>query len=157
MNNETKEKFMILLSQMHEDQNMFLCDCRDRCGKYPVSGQGLTVQHGEVREPDDFRHEQYLTVIENGRRIVFSGCSHRGVLNIVEWMRPDVLVGGFHFKKLDPDGEGRAALESAAGTLMQGETIYYTGHCTGDAQFDFLKVRMGERLHGLYTGLEIVL
>lgn len=24
MNNETKEKFMILLSQMHEDQNMFL-------------------------------------------------------------------------------------------------------------------------------------
>lgn len=28
--------------------------------------------------PDDFRHEQYLLIEENGRRILISGCSHKG-------------------------------------------------------------------------------
>ena len=52
--------------------------------------------------PEDFRHEQYLIVHEKGRRIVFSGCSHRGILNIAHWLKPDVLIGGFTSKSWTP-------------------------------------------------------
>jgi len=113
---------------------------------------GLTVLENGVLQPDDFRHEQYLLVEEGEKRILISGCSHKGILNLVHWFRPDVLIGGFPFMKLDPDGPGREALEQAAETLLGYNTVYYTGHCTGEAQFRFLKDRMGDRLHAISTG-----
>ena len=118
----------------------------------PADPFGLKVLENGVLRPEDFRHEQYLLVEEAGKRILFSGCSHKGIRNIVHWFRPDVLIGGFHFMKLDPAGDGAEALETAARELMGYPTVYYTGHCTGERQFAFLKERMGERLHGLSTG-----
>lgn len=112
---------------------------------------GLTMGEGH---PEDFRHEQYLLIEERGKRICFSGCSHKGILNIVDWFRPDVLIGGFHFKQLDPVRDGDRLAE-AARRLMEYPTLYYTGHCTGENQFDFLKRLMGDRLHVLSTGSRI--
>ena len=95
---------------------------------------------------------------EKGKRICISGCSHKGILNIVSWFRPDVLVGGFHFMKLDPAVPADAeVLDTAATRLLDGNTRYYTGHCTGESQFAFLKARMGNRLQALSTGCVIQL
>lgn len=125
------------------------------CAGYPEPcpsySTGLTVLRKDKHEQDDFRHEQYLLIREGEKRIVISGCSHRGVLNIKTWFAPDVFVGGFHFMKLDPEKD-RIKLRAAASALMQKETVYFTGHCTGDAQYDLLKEVMGERLHRLSTG-----
>ena len=129
-----------------------LTACAGRKAEYPDSAQGMCVKTDSGFAPDTFAHEQYLVIEENGRRIVVSGCSHKGVLNIVNWLSPDVLIGGFHFMKLDPEGGGRAFLESAADTLLALPCVYYTGHCTGEAPFAFLKARMGDRLHALKTG-----
>ena len=119
----------------------------------PFGSFGLTMESGGQIRPDDFRHEQYLLMEEQGRRICVSGCSHKGILNIVSWFRPDVLVGGFHFMKLDPAVAADAeALDAAAARLLQSPALYYTGHCTGQSQFDFLKERMGDRLQALSTG-----
>lgn len=115
---------------------------------------GLTVRERMGPVPEDFRHEQYLLVEEKGKRILISGCSHRGMGNILDHFRPDVLIGGFHFMKMDPEGE---ALEAAGNRLLGRPTVYYTGHCTGQAQFEVLKNILGSRLHGLTTGSEIVL
>lgn len=135
-----------------------LLSCNDRPRPFPFGSFGLTMQAGAEVRPDDFRHEQYLLIEENGKRICISGCSHKGILNILSWFRPDVLVGGFHFMKLDPENPSDAqVLESAAVRLLQSPTVYYTGHCTGQAQFDFLKQRMGDRLHALSTGCVIEL
>ena len=120
----------------------------------PIQPFGLTVRQRNGQIPEDFRHEQYLLVEEGGRRILISGCSHRGVLNILAHFRPDVLVGGFHFMKMDPGGP---ELEAAARRLRGLNTVYYTGHCTGQDQFDALKKILGPRLHSLTTGSEIVL
>ena len=58
---------------------------------------GLNIlRHGHML-PDDFLHEQYLLIETEGKRILISGCSHKGILNIVKWFEPDILVGGFHF------------------------------------------------------------
>jgi len=117
----------------------------------PSYSGGLTVLKKGKHEQDDFRHEQYLLIREGEKRIVVSGCSHRGVMNIKTWFAPDVFIGGFHFMKLDPEHD-RIKLRAAASALMQKDTIYFTGHCTGDAQYAMLKDVMGERLHRLSTG-----
>lgn len=119
---------------------------------YGIEPFGLSVLEAGTLRAEDFRHEQYLLIEEDGKRILFSGCSHRGILNIVRWFRPDVLVGGFHFMRLDPAGAGWVALEQAAKQLLEYPTVYYTGHCTGQAQFAFLKERMGDRLRGISAG-----
>ena len=109
------------------------------------------LQDGRMRE-DDFRHEQYLLAEENGKTILFSGCSHRGILNIMRWFRPDILIGGFHFSKLPLD----ETLAGYAKALNAYPTAYYTGHCTGAAQYQFLKDRM-QNLHYLSAGDSLVI
>lgn len=120
----------------------------------PVEPFGLTVLENGRRMPEDFRHEQYLLIEEAGKRILISGCSHRGILNIVHWFRPDVLIGGFHFMKMDP---GSGVLEAAAKQLMDYGSLYYTGHCTGQAQFERMKQIMGDKLSYLSTGTIITI
>lgn len=134
------------------DDHLRLTTCNTSKKLYPMSAQGLLAVVDGQMVNDDFRHEQYLIVEENGKRVVFSGCSHKGILNIVKWLQPDVLIGGFHFKKLDPKAEGSAVLTEAAEKLNLYPTSYYTNHCTGVEQFDYLKKIMGRKLSYLSTG-----
>lgn len=114
----------------------------------PMDTAGLMVEEKGERKPDDFRHEQYLLLEEKGKRILISGCSHKGILQIVDAFRPDILIGGFHFMKI----ESETTLEAAAKKLLEYDTVYYTGHCTGQKQYDYLKEIMGERLHYISAG-----
>ena len=108
---------------------------------------GLTKMSGSALVPDDFLHEQYLLVEEAGKRILLSGCSHKGILDIMRWYHPDVLIGGFHFSKLEDEG----ILAEAACRLNEFDTDYYTCHCTGASQAAFLGKRM-PRLHTVSCG-----
>ena len=132
-----------------------LCTCNALASGCPASARGMTVKLGDTFMQDSFDHEQYLVIEENGKRTVISGCSHKGILDIVKWLEPDVLIGGFHFVKLDPAGDDREYLESAAMQLMERDCTYYTGHCTGEAAFDFLRERMGNKLEAIPAGMEI--
>lgn len=125
--------------------------CRHRQPKYLQEAFGLQRMENGSLCPDCFDHEMYLVVEEN-RRICFSGCAHRGVENILHWLAPEVLVGGFHFKQLKP-GEQRLML--AAQRLLENPCEYYTCHCTGQEQYAWLKAQMGARLHYLSTGSTI--
>ena len=119
-----------------------------RMEKAPMDTAGLLVEENGVRKPDDFRHEQYLLVEEAGKRILISGCSHKGILNIMDAFRPDILIGGFHFMKIEEEEK----LQQAANKLLEYDTVYYTGHCTGQKQYDLLKNIMGDRLHYISAG-----
>lgn len=124
---------------------------------HPSSGAGLTIRREDGSfEQDEFLHEHYLLIEEDGKRILISGCSHKGILNIISWLEPDVLIGGFHFMKMDPAGD-RAALEEAARLLNGYPAVYYTCHCTGCVQYDVLKGLMGDKLHYIGSGSELTL
>ncbi len=124
-----------------------LYSCSDREKVLDSGSFGLNMEQDGALVPDDFRHEHYLLLEENGKRVLISGCSHRGIINIMEWFKPDVLIGGFHFNKLPLDG----ALRSYAETLASYDTDYYTCHCTGVEQFEYMK-RFMPRLNYLSTG-----
>lgn len=114
---------------------------------YPAAGVGMSAIIDGQRVADDFRHEQYLLIEEHGKRILISGCSHRGILNIVTHFRPDVLIGGFHLM--------RSNAETCAQTgklLATFPTRYYTGHCTGDTATEILRKHMHDQLQTFSTG-----
>lgn len=100
--------------------------------------------------PEDFRHEQYLLIEEDGKRILISGCSHKGIISITKRFMPDILVGGFHFMKLAV-GERLASLSDKLDSLG---VMYYTCHCTGVEQYLFLKERI-KNLDYISTGKTI--
>lgn len=101
---------------------------------------------------EDYCHEQYLLIEEGEKRVLISGCSHKGIINIMEWVKPTHLIGGFHLSSLPLGNE----LLSYAKRLDEYEAEYYTCHCTGLAQFEFMKNHM-KRLSYLACGEEITI
>ena len=140
-------RFVFVDEELRISEGLTLRACREAKPVTAFDPGGLkTIRDGRLI-PEDFRHEQYLLVEEQGRRILFSGCSHRGVVNLLRWFRPDVLIGGFHFFRLPLD----ETLAEYAAVLDACPTVYYTCHCTGETQYAFLKERM-KQLHRLRTG-----
>ncbi len=135
-------------SNISPAHNISLCSCPAP----DIGVSGLWRRDEDSMVPDDFQHEQYMQIQEDGRRILFSGCSHRGILNIVSHLRPEVLVGGFHLSHTQPGQE----LGNLASQLNNFPTEYYTCHCTGLAQYEHMLPRM-ERLHYLSTGETITI
>jgi len=148
---------------------MKLYDANDKAMNHTLSGGGLNklvvegldriVEDSDLDKsveaefvPDDFRHEMYFVLEENGKLVLFSGCSHKGIMNIVDWFEADVLVGGFHFSKLPLD----CTLENFAKYLDEKEVEYYTCHCTGREQLEFMQKYM-RRLNYLSAGDRIEL
>ena len=123
----------------------------------PIAANNLSVRRDGDVIPEDFRHEQYLLITEGNKRVLISGCSHKGIVNIVHWFKPDVLIGGLHLLNLDPLHGGKPALDSIADELLRFHTVFYAGHCTGVPQYEYLKPRMKDRMFSLSAGQEIAL
>ena len=134
------------------DEELCLYTCNDKPKKYPLGSFGLNTMEKGKLSPDDFRHEQYLLITEQGKDVLISGCSHKGIMDIADWFRPHVLVGGFHFSKL-PLSE---TLKDFATTLATYNTEFYTCHCTGTEQYKFMKNQM-KNLHYISTAETIII
>lgn len=129
------------------DDELTLFSCNERERARNLGSFGLNMLEGVEFVPDDFRHEQYLLISEQGRKVLISGCSHKGVMDITDWFRPDVLVGGFHFSKLPLDEK----LREYAEYLDSFGTDFYTCHCTGTEQYGYMKKFM-KRLSYISVG-----
>ena len=141
--------------QMMLSPHLQLCTCNERIALYPLSNEQMNRMEGDRILPDSFCHEQYLLIEGEGKRILISGCSHKGVLNLLSWLQPDILIGGFHWKNLWPEGEGQ--LHIWAEELKKFSARLFTCHCTGEAVYGFLKSILGNQLDYLSNGLEWIL
>lgn len=131
----------------------------DHMNALAASGK-LKVKTPQGYVQDGFAHEQDLLVTAEGKHVLFAGCAHMGVVNIMEaaqarlGKRPDVVVGGFHYFQLDPeDPAANALLDRVGARLMEGDTIYYSGHCTGEYAFNRLHGLLGDRLRPMQGGV----
>ena len=113
-----------------------------------------TISNGE-RRPDDFAHEQSLVIDTEQGLVVFNSCSHTGMTNILEDIRQllgrsDILayVGGLHLYKMTDE-----ELDALCGEIRRTSVRHiFTGHCTGDHAFRFLKEKFGDRMEQFSTG-----
>ena len=146
------ERFVYTGEVYDIDDGLTLLSCNKMPKLHPIESFGLNTMRDGRFVSEDFRHEQYLLIKEGTKRVLISGCSHKGILNIAEWFSPDILVGGFHFVKLDPQTADAERLQKAADELSEHKTVYYTCHCTGVAQYEFMKKTLKENLRYLSAG-----
>ena len=112
---------------------------------------------------DDFTHEQSLIVTADDKAVLFSGCSHRGISNILraaDKHQPAIqaVFGGFHLYNPSTQAvEPTAVIEGLARELSLRETEFYTCHCTGNIAFEIMCGIMGNKMHYLSTGSVIEL
>lgn len=132
----------------------------------PQGNRHLFVERNGALEPDPFEHELVLAVREDDGLVVFTGCSHHGVLNMIEAARsrfPDTPVkavfGGFHLigvpffdtmaaSRDEVEAIGRKILDLTAGPV-------FTGHCTGRKACGVLAGVMGSSLRPFATGTSV--
>ena len=135
-------------------------------GTYPLpkGNKFLYKDSGYGFQADDFNHELAICFGKTDL-LVFTGCAHNGVLNILDLVKTYVqlpvtyLIGGFHL--LDPTDvdffEKKEELDLISQTLYEEnpEACFYTGHCTGSNTYRRLKIILGDHLNPFYTGFTL--
>lgn len=137
---------------------------------YPVprGNRLLMKQLGTRLVPDDFDHELLMVVEEDDGLVLLTGCSHHGVLNMVEAARNafpgrsfKALVGGFHFMGIPVGGllgDSRRTMRDVGESLRSlGIPRIVTMHCTQRRGYVALRNVLGSTIQyaGVGASLEL--
>lgn len=129
----------------------------------PRTNRGLLIKKNGQLLDDHFEHEQNLIIRENGQTVLFVGCAHNGIINILEYFHnlkgymPDYVIGGFHLSSRSGKNESSNNIDQIAKYLLETKAKFYTCHCTGLEAYNRLKIIMGDKLDYLSAGSEIEL
>lgn len=129
---------------------------------WPLGNMELKIKKEGAFYQDEFEHEQYLVITQGDKQILISGCAHNGILNILEKYRemfgedPYAVFSGFHMrKKTGYTKEDVQTIKEIAEELKDYQTLFFTGHCTGEEPFEMMKEIMGEQLVYVRSGDEV--
>lgn len=112
---------------------------------------------------DSFDHELIMVIREADGLTLFTGCGHRGIINMVEAVEENfkeekikAVIGGFHLA-LQPGKPGiagtRQDIEGIAKKFRETDVEkVITGHCTGKDACAILHEELGEHFFMLTTG-----
>jgi 7,8-dihydropterin-6-yl-methyl-4-(beta-D-ribofuranosyl)aminobenzene 5'-phosphate synthase len=131
----------------------------------PIGNNLLFTEEGDDYVNDVFDHELVFVVEEEDGIVVFSGCGHSGILNMVraakqqfKKQRIKAVIGGFHLmygsSNEDFAQNSRDASVIADGLVELGCEMIITGHCTGDHATAVFKEKLGNKHVALFTGYE---
>ena len=119
----------------------------------------FSKENGELVQ-DPFDDELYLLVKEEGKTFLFSGCSHKGIEQIVNAAMKQsngqlfAVIGGFHFSHFEANKEEHVQYLNKLGQMFQALGIphFISGHCTGKEAYHLLKTHLLDKLSALKTG-----
>ena len=138
---------------------MLFADVHGKCCN-PIGNRWL---YGPEEDQNDaFCHEQSLIIEEADKVVLFAGCAHCGIVNIlhkaeeVTGKTPTHVFAGMHLVKSGlKEADENAFISTLAHELQQYEnTMFYTMHCTGEEQYQKLKTLMGRQIEYLSCGNE---
>jgi 7,8-dihydropterin-6-yl-methyl-4-(beta-D-ribofuranosyl)aminobenzene 5'-phosphate synthase len=132
----------------------------------PRGNRRLFVESAGDLVPDPFDHELMMVVHEDDGMVVFSGCSHSGILNLIDAARAQfprvpikAVFGGFHLIGLpffNSMAASRPEVRDIGWQVMEKvDGTVYSGHCTGGKAFGVLAGVMGEKLRAFHTGASV--
>lgn len=121
--NVTINDRFILTNDKYEIGNIKLFTLNNCITSDLINPYGLTKMINSKKILDDFRHEQFL-MLDN---VLISGCSHKGIINILNnCININTVIGGFHLNKETDENVKAIALKMNSYNIK-----YYTCHCTG--------------------------
>lgn len=160
---KNKKRITFLQNPLQITKHCWFIPCSVEFYGKPNKNLSLYKKVGKVYSNDTFNHEGILVYDDNGQLVIFNSCSHNGVINSIESVRaffPNKkirsYIGGFHFPyssidKIKPE-DLRNLDELVDYANLQKDIIFYTGHCTGNGAFDYLRKALGERVQAIQTG-----
>lgn len=161
-----KDNKQVILTEdvLEIDQELTLFSKVNNEGFDTKSNRALCSKNNGKFVQDDFCHEQNLIVKEGGKTLLLSGCSHAGIVNILNKAEKiagseiATIIGGFHlYNPPTKKYESTELIESLSMALNEKQGKFYTCHCTGAKAFEQMKNTLGDRLCGLSAGAEIEL
>ena len=129
----------------------------------PSANARLKRKTAEEYVPDTFDHEQCLVIQEGSRSVLFSGCAHHGIQNILNayetlyHSEPYAVFSGFHMMKKNYSDEDIRMITDTASQLKNSRSLFYTGHCTGIVPYEVMKTIMDDQLIYLHCGDQAVI
>ena len=144
------------------DEGIWFIKYPIRTFKTPKFNNSLYVKKNGKYVQDDFSHEGILVIEDNGELVLFNSCSHGGVLNSIESVSMEFpgkkirsYVGGFHFfNPMNKKHETDEDMKQLVDYVKEKGIHLYTGHCTGEYCYNYLKKNLNELIDKLQTGLE---
>ena len=144
------------------DDELELFTIQNRRHQLPFTNKKLLLHEDSLFKQDDFRHEHFLVIRQDGKSVLMSGCAHNGILSILdEYMvryekAPDFVISGFHLmKKTDYTQSEIREIKKIAEELRHLPTVFLTCHCTGTVAFDIMKNIIGDRLKYVHSGEKV--
>lgn len=120
----------------------------------------LTKTEGRYPIRDRVDHEIVLVIKNNNKLIIFSGCSHGEILNIIGTVMrtfPNIyvraVIGGFHLTETAKYSVEQIGKEMLKYPIMK----IYTCHCTGVENYRALKTILGVKIEYISTGSKFYL
>jgi len=137
------DRFDFAESDLNLSKNVKLIRHSPKIDPLPKANSLLFQTDGEVERLDDFRHEIALAVKTGEGVVLFSGCSHHGILNILRTVSHTfkdekiiASIGGTHLPDNDWNSEFETTdeISKIANTMSSQypEMKLITGHCTGN-------------------------
>lgn len=106
----------------------------------PRASRSLYEKTNNLIISDKLNHELAMLLIENDEIVLFSGCSHSGILNIIEEVK--VITKKMRIKAIFGLAEARG----------ESRSIFDMGHCTGENDLWYMKSLMPEKIQTLNAG-----
>lgn len=123
------------------NRDMWLVREFDRTDPAEENNPAFVVERDGQTVVDDFSDEIALVIRESGSLLVFVGCSHPGIVNMISTVRNRftepirAVIGGFHLLHETPERV------EAVGRFFQDLDLQMFGacHCTGTEAMQILK------------------
>ena len=160
---QNHNRFVLAESNMDLSENVGLVCEIPRVYEMPRANIKLSQSDSEGERLDEFKHEVALTVNTNKGVVVFSGCSHNGILNILEacsnycnGQEIIACIGGTHL--IDSDSVNVYESESEINEIGKSIISCYpnmqliTGHCTGKNAQKQLSLILGDNFKSFHSG-----
>lgn len=154
----------LLKGDVKLDDELQLFTVEERAFPLPSTNKRLReLCNGEYIQ-DKFLHEQNLLLTAGGKKILFCGCAHNGILNVMETLErkfgptslPDLVIGGFHLmKRTEYSQADTAEVIEIANRLKKYKAHFATCHCTGLPAFSQMKEIMCDQLSYVHSGDEV--
>ncbi|MFA6127728.1 MAG: MBL fold metallo-hydrolase [Bacteroidales bacterium] len=162
--NQYAERIHFIDKDTSIDQDVLLVEGFPSGFPQPEANKALFEKLDKQLIPDMFRHELAMVLTEHDELVIFSGCSHSGIMNIIEKVRsvfPDekikAVFGGLHIHNpISKKDETPAYIAKLTAEMQVMNLVFYTGHCTGEANFRSIREKLGMKIQTMNTG-ELIL
>lgn len=165
---EYQDRFTFLEEEVTRDNDLIIIKNIDKQYPLPKGNKLLyTTDNNEEVKRDTFNHELLFAIEHDDELMMFSGCAHNGILNMISTFKKHfpnknikIIHGGFHlinseFTNTETDEE-IMDIANQIKHLAPNATLY-TGHCTSSNAINQMKAVLGNNLKPFYVGHTITL